>query len=61
MYVAVDATLKTDAKTSNLVHFIKFTILSLSSSKKDGPHLRMAFGAQQQVDLRTSPSIIVHE
>ena len=25
--VAVDATQKTDVKTSNLVHFIKFTIL----------------------------------
>ena len=28
MSVAVDATQKTDVKTSNLVHFIKFTILS---------------------------------
>ena len=27
--VAVDATQKTDVKTSNLVHFIKFTILSI--------------------------------
>jgi hypothetical protein len=26
--VSVDATQKTDVKTSNLVHFIKFTILS---------------------------------
>ena len=40
--MAVDATQKTDVKSSNSVHFIKFTILSLPIGKGLGFHVGAA-------------------